>query len=621
MVNDFTPPNYAFTTDVDFDPAQLTIDAQGNVFVSVVSGNLVDGATPLYEVTAAGAISRFDQTHFRRAAGLGIDPNGNIVVADAAIGTVSRLTESDTVSAPIFANGFAGTVAEAFDGNGNLYIANKELNTISKVTPAGAVSTFVAASAGLVNPQALAFDGQGNLFVANGGPSNATPEATISKVTPAGVVSTFLGTGNGLDSPQGLAFDAAGNLYVANAGVPSSTILKVTPSGSISTFVPSSAHLVAQSIVFDSSGNLYVAAVDSIAKVTAAGVVSTFATLPGSFLLPQALTIDSAGNLYTAVEIDDPDAMVGILEITPSGTVSVVAQNTIGATTPQMAAPTGLAFDSTGRLYAADPGSNSVLQLTFTPTPLVASILPGSRSIELGPTATATVFGTMINLTNAPLGECGVELPVTALGTMTFQTTDPATNALIGTPNTPVTIPANDGVQTFLLAFSGNFVQPETETGLAPRFFCQNVTPAATVPGVDTVDLVFSSTPIADVIALSATPTNDGTIHLQNDVGAFAVATINAGAAATLTVATDTNGASLPISLSICQSNAQGQCMAPAAATVPVDFTANATPTFSVFVGASATIPFAPATSRIFVRFKDAGGASHGSTSVAVTTN
>jgi len=181
-----------------------------------------------------------------------------------------------------------------------------------------------------------------------------------------------------------------------------------------------------------------------------------------------------------------------------------------------------------------------------------------------------------------------------------------------------VALPAH-GVQGFLLAFQGNFAF--TESALAPIFFCQDVSPAATLPGVDTVDLVFSTTPVADIIALSGTATNDGTVHLANDVGAFAVATIDAGAGATLTATADTGATTLPVSISLCQTNGSGQCLAPAAASVTLGFTAGATPTFSVFVGAGGPIPFAPGSARIFVRFKDAGGISHGATSVAVTTS
>jgi hypothetical protein len=51
-----------------------------------------------------------------------------------------------------------------------------------------------------------------------------------------------------------------------------------------------------------------------------------------------------------------------------------------------------------------------------------------------------------------------------------------------------------------------------------------------------------------------------------------------------------------------------------------VNFAAGATPTFSIFVNASAPIDFVPETSRIFVRFNGTDGVFHGSTSVAVRT-
>jgi len=53
---------------------------------------------------------------------------------------------------------------------------------------------------------------------------------------------------------------------------------------------------------------------------------------------------------------------------------------------------------------------------------------------------------------------------------------------------------------------------------------------------------------------------------------------------------------------------------------VPLSIAAGAAPTFSVFVQATAPIALDPANARIFVRFKDAAGGLHGSTSVAVTS-
>jgi hypothetical protein len=109
-------------------------------------------------------------------------------------------------------------------------------------------------------------------------------------------------------------------------------------------------------------------------------------------------------------------------------------------------------------------------------------------------------------------------------------------------------------------------------------------------------------------------------VHLMTgQAGAFAVATVNLGAVGSLIVSADTGAASLPIAVTLCQTNpANGQCLSAPSTKVPVTVATNGTPTFSIFVTANGPVAFAPGTSRVFVRFEDAGGASHGSTSVAV---
>ena len=52
-----------------------------------------------------------------------------------------------------------------------------------------------------------------------------------------------------------------------------------------------------------------------------------------------------------------------------------------------------------------------------------------------------------------------------------------------------------------------------------------------------------------------------------------------------------------------------------------LDYAGGTAPTFSIFLLSTGAIPFAPASSRVFVRFKDAEGGFHGSTSVAIETN
>ena len=279
----------------------------------------------------------------------------------------------------------------------------------------------------------------------------------------------------------------------------------------------------------------------------------------------------------------------------------------------------------TSFVYSGAPFSDNGFQfnpsLSSGPTTItaVASVLPGGRSVQTG--SAATVFASFENTGSATLNGCNIALPGSApagLG-ITYQTTNPSTNALTGTPNTPVSINGGNTNQTFLLSFTDS--SAATESAMALNFSCSGTTSVATIPGVNTVDLLFSTTPITDVIALAATATNNGIVSMPvGGAGAFAVASANVGASGSITVSTDTNGATLPIAVNVCQTNASAACMAPPSATVTLTDSAGATPTFSVFINASAAISLDPANSRIFVRFKDSSGTSHGSTSVAVQT-
>jgi outer membrane protein assembly factor BamB len=255
-------------------------------------------------------------------------------------------------------------------------------------------------------------------------------------------------------------------------------------------------------------------------------------------------------------------------------------------------------------------------------SPLTASLLPGARSVELG--RTATVFATLLNTGATSLDDCRVALPASAPSTLAlnYQTTDPATNQPTGQPNQPVSIPAGSG-QSFVLSFPAGAALSDLAQGLV--FACDSVTNAPAIEGVDTVDLTVSATPVADIVALAATATGNGILQIplaRGGAAAFSVASINVGASGSLTVSADLGGAALPVTATLCETNpANGQCLAPPAASVAVSIGADATPTFSVFATAASTIPFAPGASRVFLRFTDAGGVPHGSTSVAVMTD
>lgn len=334
------------------------------------------------------------------------------------------------------------------------------------------------------------------------------------------------------------------------------------------------------------------------------------ATLAASYDPSTNVLVVSDGGSNERVQVYDA--------LTNGYVMTLGTTGTSGQANTQFLGPGAMAVDHAhARLFVSDVLNERVQVFSIAPTAAHASVLPGSRSVQLG--TSATIFATMINSGSSALGGCQIALPVTAPAglTLSYQTTDPRTNALTGTANAPATIAAG-GLQSFVVSFSGSssFDAP----GLPLDFDCAGAAPATVITGVDTVDLAMSSTPIADIIALAATPTNNGIVQLQQgSVGAFAVASTNLGVTAPIAVSADTGGAALPVSATICQSNpANGQCLAAPAASVSLTYAGGAAPTFSIFITATGAIPFDPANSRIFVRFKDSAGELHGSTSVAI---
>jgi hypothetical protein len=259
-------------------------------------------------------------------------------------------------------------------------------------------------------------------------------------------------------------------------------------------------------------------------------------------------------------------------------------------------------------------------QLASGTAALISAVLPSSRSVQVG--ATATAFATIIN---AGLGaglDCSIAPAQGFTGTFSYQTTNSTTNAPTGSPNTPATIRTGSGAaQSFVIALTPSSAVSAGDIQLS--FACLNGAPAPSSSGLNTLFFSASTTPTPDVVALGATPSQDGILNIvgASGTGAFAVATANVGATGAITATADTGSATLPVTLTICQTNPlTGACLSPAAANATATIAANATPTFSIFAQGSGTIAFAPGTSRIFVRFKDSGGVTRGSTSVAVRT-
>ncbi len=236
----------------------------------------------------------------------------------------------------VFASGLTSNGPErmTFDASGNLYMSAVYTGEVDKFTPDGHRTIYAS---GIPIPMGLAFDASGNLYTTSN-------YSNIVKITPTGAVSTVV---SGITNPFDLTFDSAGNMYYTST----TGLYKRTPTGTISTIasVPGLPGGNFVGLAMDKSGNFYLGDYNnhSIQKVTAGGLVSTFATLSYS---PEGMAIDNSGNLF-AIEYNAGSSR--ILEYDPLGNMSVFATG--------LSYPEGLAFYSPAETSTPEPGALAAL--------------------------------------------------------------------------------------------------------------------------------------------------------------------------------------------------------------------------------------------------------------------
>ena len=278
-------------------------------------------------------------------------------------------------------------------------------------TPGFSGDNGPATSAGLARPNGLAVDSAGSLYIAD------SSNSRIRKVS-NGVITTVAGNGTPgfsgdsgpatsaqLAYPQGVAVDSAGNLYIADTdnycirkvanGVITTVAGNGTPGFSGDNGPATSAQLDSPTgLAVDSAGNLYIA--DSynlrIRKISN-GVITTVAgngmrgfsgdsgpATSAELAYPAGVAVDSAGNLYVA----DPDN--SCIRKISNGVIATVAGNGIPgfsgdngpAASAQLYDPYGVAVDSAGNLYIADTHNQRIRKVS---NGVITTVAGGGASV------------------------------------------------------------------------------------------------------------------------------------------------------------------------------------------------------------------------------------------------
>ena len=314
---------------------------------------------------------------------------------------------------------------------------------------------------------------------------------------------------------------------------------------------------------------------------------------------------------------DDGDLLVfNLIELPSNGGLSGEAPNFVYTPDTGFSGNDGFTFSVSDGQDTSAVASVSITVAEAT-VELFSSVLPTSRSVQVGRTATA--FASLINAGLADAVGCEIRLPETLSADFFYQTTDPATNEGIGEVNQAVDIPAGT-TQAFVFGITPSEEFSATEVAL--DFRCAGGRNAQSFVGLNTLLLSATSVAVPDLIALAVTSSGNGVMELENGSGFFSIASVNVGSAATITVSADTGDAELPITLSLCQTDpATSECInptVPALEPVMVEVEEGSTPTFAVFASAAEPIALNPTNSRVFLRFRDESGVVRGATSVAV---
>lgn len=259
---------------------------------------------------------------------------------------------------------------------------------------------------------------------------------------------------------------------------------------------------------------------------------------------------------------------------------------------------------------------------------IVAATLPGARSSYVGgPSLTA--YMTVISRATTPAQDCRISATAGAPFSFGYQALDGG-NQPTG-PADPRFDLGNGQSMGFVLVMT-----PQSATGASgytfqPQIACDNAV-LASIPGVNSVLVSIGNAPVPDILSISATHSGDGVVRIPssgNRISFMSAAAMNIGAGdgsagageATVTVSVDTGGATLPVTLEVCETNAGGSCTTPRGqASLSTVFSGSTAKTFAVFVRANegGFVPFDPANARVYLRFTDATGTLRSVTSAAI---
>jgi uncharacterized protein (TIGR03437 family) len=400
-------------------PRNVAVDGSGNLYISDYSDHRV------YRVSPSGQISPFAGTgepgsngdgpatssQLNFPAGLAVDRNGTVYIADSGNKTVRRVMHGQmTTVLGGTVDGFqlGAPTGLAMDAAGNLYVADGGQNRVFQWTSAGGVSSEAGSEPELTGPtRDVAADLAGNLYIANGRQvlrqaPNRAPEPFAGDGTFGQAKENIPALESYLAGPIGVTVDPAGNVYVVEEQA--RRVRRIDYMGNIRTIAgsasakllgdggPATAARLLDPVgvaadpwggvrISDYLGNrvrgvmgegiMFTAAGDGTAGSSGDGGPAQMARVNH----PRGLAFDRDGNLYIADSLNHRVRRIGI-----NGYITTVAGTGVRgyygdggpAKQAHLNAPLGVFVDGAGNLYIADSGNHAIRKVN--PAGIISTI-------------------------------------------------------------------------------------------------------------------------------------------------------------------------------------------------------------------------------------------------------
>jgi uncharacterized protein (TIGR03437 family) len=390
------PPGGVYRGDIESAPEFGRLRKVSNGLITTIAGSSNDGGP----ATSA---------QLNQPAGVAVDSSGTLFIADGngivravangVIGTIAgtRVAGGCGCDSGIPSGVTLNPAGIAVDSNDNVFIANGVGLELSLAGRTGPVVNLVATPSVPGGFIGVALDTAGNLYFSNF-------MGSLIQELSNGVLTTIAGTGtqgfsgdNGpaasaqLSNPSGIAVDSEGNVYFADVG--NQRVRKIS-NGVITT--------VAGNGTAGFSGDNG-PATSSQLNLQSSGVSCCLPVNP-SPRLPGGLAVDASGNLFIADSGNQRVRQVSNGVITTIAGTGTPGYSGDGgpATSAELYSPSGIAIDTTGKIYVSDSSNGRIRLLTsnctYTVGPLSVTVPAAGETLPVVVQASVSCSWSVVGL-------------------------------------------------------------------------------------------------------------------------------------------------------------------------------------------------------------------------------